>query len=224
MKAIIDIQSWLTGYTDLLRDAFGERLWFVGLQGSYGRGEATPDSDIDVVVVLDALSPEDIEAYRAMLDALEHRERVCGFLSGREELLRWDPADLFQFCHDTTPILGSLDAILERVDAGAMDRAIATGACGVYHGCVHNMLFENDAEALRGLYKSATFVIRALVYREQGRFCRELRTLIDRASPADREIAAAYLRMTQGHAGDFRASSERLFAWAQGLLWTLPTE
>ena len=40
-------------FLQALDRAFGERVWFVGLQGSYGRGEATETSDIDVVVILD---------------------------------------------------------------------------------------------------------------------------------------------------------------------------
>ncbi len=33
--------------------------YFVGLQGSYGRGEATESSDIDIVVILDELTEFD---------------------------------------------------------------------------------------------------------------------------------------------------------------------
>lgn len=38
-----------------LNKSFRDRVWFVGLQGSYGRGEATETSDIDIVVILDEL-------------------------------------------------------------------------------------------------------------------------------------------------------------------------
>ena len=45
------------------RELFGERLWFVGLQGSYGRGEATDTSDIDVVsLFLDTLNIDDLKS------------------------------------------------------------------------------------------------------------------------------------------------------------------
>ena len=37
------------------------------------------------------------------------RELICGFLSGKNEILNWEPSDLFRFCNDTTPIKGSLD-------------------------------------------------------------------------------------------------------------------
>jgi len=43
---MIDITLWMERSTELLRETFGERIYFVGLQGSYGRGEATEASDI----------------------------------------------------------------------------------------------------------------------------------------------------------------------------------
>ena len=215
VRTLIDIRPWLTHYMEALRAAFGHRLWFVGLQGSYGRGEATEESDIDVVVILDALSAEDIERYRALIDTLEHRELVCGFLSGREELRRWEPSDLFQFCHDTTPILGSLETILEAVDAAAVDRAVLMGACNVYHGCVHNMLFGRKVKTLRGLCKAATFAIRADVYRRTGLYCRDLRRLIEHADAEERAVISSYTHMLDDGEAPFKACSETLFAWAQ---------
>ena len=220
---MLDLDAWLESYLQALKAAFGDRLWFVGLQGSRGRGEATENSDIDAVVILDALTKEDIAAYGAVLDTLEHRDLVCGFLSGRAELLCWEPSDLFQFCHDTTPILGSLDTILAKVDAAAVNRAVRTGACNLYHGCVHNLLFERDEKALPGLYKAATFVIRALVFRQTGRFCRRLDELSAQAGEEEKKIIAAYVRMTHGGAGGFQGLSESLFGWAQRII-TWPTD
>ncbi len=210
-----DIHAWLETYMAALQNAFGERLWFVGLQGSYGRGEATGSSDIDMVVILDALNAEDIERYRAMLEPLEYRERICGFLSGRGELLRWEPSDLFQFCHDTTPLLGSLDTVIMNIGDEAVARAVRMGACNVYHGCVHNMVFGRKATTLRGLCKAATFAMRASVYRRTGLFCRELRQLNEYAAEDERAIISAYLRMSRGSAVDFGETSEMLFRWAQ---------
>lgn len=107
----------------MLGETFGERLWFAGLQGSRGRGEETEESDIDLVVILDELTPGDIRTYDKMLDGLPDRELACGFLSGKEELFRWEPSDLFQFYYDTRPIVGSLDELLGRIDEEAVRRA-----------------------------------------------------------------------------------------------------
>ena len=156
---MIDISSWMDKFVKKLEERFGDRVWFVGLQGSYGRGEATETSDIDVVVILDEFTAQDIQAYNVMLDTLPNRELICGFVSGKKELLNWEPSDLFQFYHDTTPIKGSLDELLVLIDYVAIERAIKIGACNIYHGCVHNMLHEKSDEILKGLYKAASFVV-----------------------------------------------------------------
>ena len=79
-----------------------------------------------------------------MLDSLPDRELICGFLSGKEELLNWEPSDLFQFYYDTKPLKGCLDELLPLLDKAAVERAVKIGACNIYHGCVHNMLYEKN--------------------------------------------------------------------------------
>ena len=108
---MIEITTWLDVFLKAIEKTFANRVWFVGLQGSYGRGEATETSDIDVVVILDQLSALDIQAYHDMLDTLPNRELICGFLSGKSEILNWEPSDLFQFCNDTTAVKGNLDEV-----------------------------------------------------------------------------------------------------------------
>ena len=56
---VIDIAAWMKEFLQALNESFENRVWFVGLQGSYGRGEATETSDIDVVVILDELAVAD---------------------------------------------------------------------------------------------------------------------------------------------------------------------
>ena len=121
MKAdMIDINAWMNAFLQKLDKVFANRVWFVGLQGSYGRGEATETSDIDVMVILDELSVSDIQTYQDMLDTLPHRALICGFVSGKDEIMNWEPSDLFQFYHDTTPIIGSLDDLLPLIDKAAV--------------------------------------------------------------------------------------------------------
>ena len=60
----LDLDAWLDGYLAALTEAFGSRIRFVGLQGSAARGEATEESDIDLVVILDTADAADIETYR----------------------------------------------------------------------------------------------------------------------------------------------------------------
>ena len=212
---MIDITTFMNTFLQRLTETFGGRVWFVGLQGSYGRGEATETSDIDVVVILDVLSASDIGAYHAMLDTLTHRELICGFVSGKKELLCWEPSDLFQFYYDTTPIQGSLDELLTIIDEAALCRAIKIGACNIYHGCVHNMLHEKSEDVLRGLYKSASFVVQAIAFRQTGKYIKYQQDLLGVVSADEQKIIETFLKLKNGEDVDFGVMSETLFAWAK---------
>ena len=225
MKAqMIDIEAWMNGFLQRLNEVFAGRGWFVGLQGSYGRGEATETSDIDVVAILDELRVEDIQAYQKMLDTLPHRELVCGFVSGKNEITNWEPSDLFQFYHDTIPILGSLDCLLPLIDSTAVDRAIKIGACNIYHGCVHNMLHEKSEEILRGLYKAASFVIQAIVFKQTGNYVKSQKNLLQVAPSMERTIIDTFLKYKTGEAIDFHEASGCLFAWSKGWITEKPMQ
>ena len=212
---MIDITVWTKTFLQALNKTFGHRVWFVGLQGSYGRGEATETSDIDLVVILDELTAGDIQAYNTMLDSLPHRELLCGFLSGRTEILNWEPSDLFQFCHDTAPIQGSLDQILSLVDECAVNRAIKIGACNIFHGCVHNMLYEKSEDILRGLYKSASFVVQAIVFRQTGNYIKHQKDLLQAVSSEERTIVETFMNLKNGGTVEFKSMSDTLFIWAK---------
>jgi len=212
---VIDITAWMNDFLQKLNNTFANRVWFVGLQGSYGRGEATETSDIDVVVILDELSASDIQYYNAMLDTLPHRELICGFLSGKDELLNWEPSDLFQFCHDTTPIQGSLDEVLTAIDESAVNRAIKIGTCNIFHGCVHNMLHEKSDDILRGLYKSASFVVQAIIFKRTGNYIKHQKELLPIVSPDERAIIDTFLSLKKGGAVDFLPMSETLLVWSK---------
>jgi predicted nucleotidyltransferase len=212
---MIQISDWMHIFFQKLIQTFGDRVWFVGLQGSYGRGEATDTSDIDVVVILDELTVNDLRVYNEMIDSLPHREQICGFLSGKQEILNWEPSDLFQFYHDTNPIFGSLDDLLPLLDSDAVDRAIKIGACNIYHGCVHNFLHVQSDDVLRGLYKSASFVLQAIAYKQTDIYIRRQEDLLSVLSPDEQCIVNTLLHLKRGGKVKFASMSETLFRWSQ---------
>ena len=210
---MIDIKNWMNTFLDALNTTFSDRVWFVGIQGSYGRGEATETSDIDVVVILDELSAKDIQTYNNMLDTLPHRELICGFVSGKKEILNWEPSDLFQFYYDTTPIKGSLDELLSVIDESAVDRAIQIGICNIYHGCVHNMLHEKSKDILKGLYKSASFVVQAIAFKQTGNYIKHLKDLLGVVSSDEQAIVEVFVNLKNGGMIDFDLMSNIIFDW-----------
>ena len=53
-------KNWIEKYKDIVVDEFGDRVKFVGIQGSRARNEARETSDIDVVMILDKMEFEDL--------------------------------------------------------------------------------------------------------------------------------------------------------------------
>lgn len=212
---MLDITVWMKNFLRTLDETFGSRVWFVGLQGSYGRGEAMETSDIDIVVILDELSAMDIRTYNAMLDTLPNREMICGFLSGKDDIMNWEPSDLFQFYYDTTPMKGSLDELLAVIDDSSVNRAIKIGACNIFHGCVHNMLYEKSEDILRGLYKSASFIVQAIAFKQTGNYIRHQKELLQVVSADGRVIVSNFLNLKKGGMVEFDLMSETLLIWSK---------
>ncbi len=103
---IADIRSWVAQFSQLLKGSFGERLRFVGYQGSYARGEATQSSDLDIVAVLDHVDTDDLDVYRELVGSMEQGELACGFLCGEWELRGWPLYDLYTLWLDTKARFG----------------------------------------------------------------------------------------------------------------------
>lgn len=215
---MININSWIETFSEALDKVFGNRVYFLGIQGSYARGDATETSDIDVVVILEELTILDIAKYESMLNTMPHRDLICGFVSGKNELFNWELSDLFQFYYDTKPIKGSLDAILELLDDDAINQAIKIGTCNIYHGCVHNMLHEKSDDTLKTLYKSASFVIQAIAFKKTGKYISSKSNLLPLLSENDQNILKNLEILKHGDVIDFKKMSETLFEWSKNLI------
>ncbi len=217
---MFDITAYMEEFTAAMRREFGERLVFVGLQGSFRRGEAKEGSDIDAVTVLDELCAMDLVRYDRAASALPERKRLCGFLSGRAELLNWERGDLFHFALDTQRVWGEetlLPALWERCDPRA---ALVSGASAIYHACCHNLLHEKSPEILQALFKQAAFVLRAKWFLETGQAVAKLAGLKEVLTGEDAAVFALFERAREDApvADRFFEASQTLFGWAGGIL------
>ena len=215
VKDMIDVNIWINNFVKKMNDLFGERIIFIGLQGSYSRNEATDTSDIDMVVILDELSVSDIENYNSLLNTLPYRKFICGFISGKNEILNWEPSDLIHFYYDTKPLQGKLDNLLNFINDEVIDRAIKTGVCNIYHACVHNMLYDKSDDIVKELYKSAVFVIQTICFKKTGKYILKHKDLIDFIADDEKIIVETFLELKHGGTVVFRDMSEILFNWSK---------
>ena len=217
----MDIVFWMQEFIRQMQHTFGDRVIFIGLQGSYARGEATSQSDIDIVLLLNNLSIKDLQRYKQAVGGLPYREKLCGFVGDKSRLLHWDKADLFQFYHDTVPYYGSIAYLAALIQPHDVKRAIQTGACNLYHACSHNFLHENDPLTLIALYKNAVFVLQAKHYYETGVYIKAKPALLQALKQEDKAVLSTYLSFKKSNsldADEWIRCSEVLFTWAANLV------
>ena len=215
---MINIKNWIEIFVNRLEETFKKRIWFVGLQGSYARNEANENSDIDIVVILDKVDIQDLIIYRGMLDKLPNRDLICGFVSGKQELMNWSAADLFQFYYDTLSIIGSLDVLLNKITKSDIKNAIKSGACNIYHTVVHNFVHEKREEILKNIYKSAKFVIQAIYFYQTGKYVKDTLQLLEVVEMSEKIILQNYINIKINGQVDFELMSKDIFAWEKEII------
>ena len=89
------------------------------------------------------------------------------------------------------------------------------GACNIYHGCVHNMLYDKSEEVLKGLYKTASFVVQAICFQQTGQYTRRQKELLAIAAPDERVIVETFMDLKNGGKVNFQKMSETLFVWSK---------
>ena len=211
-----DIISWLKVFQERLISLFGNRIKFFGLQGSYGRGEQTADSDIDVVIILDEVNFKDLQNYQSMLDSFDEHDMICGFVSGERELINWEKSDLLQLVLDTKPIIGSLEQLQYLFSDDDIHRSVLTGACNLYHACSHNFLHAKDINILAGLYKSARFTVRMKNFLETGNYIGSMKHLSELVTGKDRTILD--IASSEIHEKNFDEHSRILLEWTSEII------
>lgn len=218
-----DARGYLAALTEKLLGRFSERLLYVGLQGSYLRGEATEESDLDVMAVLDELTTADMAAYREITESLPHPERACGFLCGREELARWNPLEICHLLHTTRDWYGELAPLVPPWTEEDVRNYVKLSAGNLYHELCHRYVHgaqENTVKALPGLYKASFFVLQNLYFLRTGVFASTKAELLSLLTGGDRLVLSRALAIKQDgprYPEDFSL----LFDWCRDTLRTL---
>lgn len=216
------IEDWLNQFIQKCMSAFSDRLCLIGLQGSYGRGEATADSDIDMVVILDTLDTNDLNTYREIVASMPSSEKACGFCSGKQELLHWPRYDLFQLLHDTRVLYGSMDGIFPAIWPQDVQDAIRIGAANLYHAACHSYLYnKTPATSLSSLYKGTFFILQALHFYRTQQYISQKQELLPLLSGTDAEILALCINRHKTACfspTETEAAYQKLISWCSGLL------
>ncbi|MBR0081509.1 MAG: nucleotidyltransferase domain-containing protein [Clostridia bacterium] len=212
---MFDLQQYLNDLILNCRSVFGDRLLYLGLQGSYLRGENHENSDIDVMVILDRFSVRDMDAYRDVLKKIGFFEKSCGFICGKEEMKRWTPLEVCQLRHTTKDLLGVLTDYLPHATREDEISYVKLSLGNLYHELCHRYIHadrEKNTAKFRRTCKSVFYLIQNLHFLESGRFILTKKELKEAVSADDRRV----LELAELPDGfDFDQAFSFLFTWCQ---------
>ena len=80
------------------------------------------------------------------------------------------------------------------------------------------MLFDKSDDILRGLYKSASFVVQVIAFKQTGKYIKHQKDLLGVVSADERKIVETFLKLKSGDAVELDTMSEELFVWAKRLI------
>ena len=191
MSRLVDIEKYTNDLTEKLKSHFGDRLLYVGLQGSYLRGEATENSDIDIMLVFDNISASVLKEYREILICLGEYDRACGFVCGREELLNWNPQEICHVLHTTKDIYGKLQDLIPSYSKKEIADYIKISVCNLDHMLCHRLIhsdMEKNINKLPMARRDIFFILQNLYYLENGEFIQTKSEVTEKVSGSDLRV------------------------------------
>lgn len=218
---MIDCAAYLTWLTDRLRENFSDRLIYIGLQGSYLRGEANENSDFDVMLVLDELTPADLDVYREILENGGHYDKSCGFVCGRRDLACWNGLELCHLLHTTKDVYGCLRDLIPAYTEEDQRNFVRLSLCNLYHELCHRYIHgsrENNIAALPVTYRAVFFILQNLHYLRTGTFVQTKAEMLAALDGDDREVMRFCMELKDAEAYDFDEAYGLLFRWCRDLI------
>ena len=212
------IDEYIPSLIELLKDIYHERLLYVGLQGSYLRGEATEHSDIDIMVVISNISVADLDEYQKAISSLEGYDKSCGFICGMEELQNWNPLEICHLLHTTRDYFGTLANFIPEYTENDVRNFAKMSLGNLYHEICHRYIHaskEKNIAKIPYTYRSVFFILQNLYYLDSGKFIGTKRELREALSGKDRHILDTAISLANGIEFDFDEVFALLFSWCK---------
>ena len=218
---MFQIDEYMEELIDRLKDTFGERLVYIGLQGSYLRKEQTKNSDIDIMAVIDHISVEDLKTYRKVLVAIGNYDRSCGFICSKADLAHWNPLEICQLLHSTKDYYGELKKLVPAYTMDDERKYVQFSLNNLYHEICHRYIHadkERNISKLPTTCKSVFFIMQHLYYLSSGNFIPTKRELLACVQDEDKKVLELSLSLQENSDYDFDQAFSILFRWCQNAL------
>lgn len=218
------IESYIEDLILNLRQTFGSRLLYVGLQGSYLRNEATEESDVDIMAVIDELTVSDLSSYKKVLISVGYYEKSCGFICGKSELSKWNPLEICHLINTTKDYYGVLSELVPSYSIEDEKNFIKISLDNMFHELGHMYIhsgFPENIKKLPCLYKSVFYILQNIYYLKNNIFISTENELIKFLSGEDKAVFETAIYLKKGNKFDFEESFSLLFNWCKNSIMRL---
>ena len=215
---MFQIDVYIPSLIELLKATYQERLLYVGLQGSYLRGEATEYSDIDIMVVINNIDVADLVEYKKAISSHEGYDKSCGFICGIEELQNWNPLEICHILHTTKDYFGTLSKLVPEYTEKDVRNFVKMSLGNLYHEICHRYIHaskEKNIAKLPYTYRSVFFILQNLYYLDSGKFISTKKELRKALTGKDKLILDTAISLGIGSEFDFDKIFSLLFTWCK---------
>ncbi len=221
---MLRIDEYVDELITFLKDAFGERLMYIGLQGSYLRNEETENSDIDIMAVIDNLSIEDLKTYQKALVSVGNFDKSCGFICGKADLEHWNPLEICHLLNTTKDYYGELKNLVPAYTVEDERNYVKLSLNNLYHEICHRYIHadrEYNVIKLPITCKSVFFIMQHLYYLSSGNFIPTKRELLECVQDEDKLVLKLSISLQDHTDYDFDRAFLVLFHWCRNALLRL---
>ncbi len=188
------VGQWLDRFVGKLKNTFDDRLLFVGHHGSWARGEAKAESDIDITTILDRVGPKDLGAFRKIIVSMPNAKNLAsGCLYSVMEIQAWPRFEGAQLFYEYKVLYGTLDDIIKKPTLIDFLEDVRVKASSNLFVARHYLLYPHDlVKVVHKLYypfKCCFFGLQSWILLCEGRFVSLKDDLIDALTDEDdREV------------------------------------
>lgn len=218
---MLRIDEYINELIATLKDAFGERLVYIGLQGSYLRGEETKSSDIDIMAVIDNISVEDLKTYQKVLISIGNFDKSCGFICGKADLEHWNLLEICHLLNTTKDYYGELKKLVPAYTIEDERNYVKFSLNNLYHEICHRYIHadkEYNISRLPITCKSVFFIMQHLYYLRSGNFVSTKQELFECLQGEDKIVLELSISLQNCNNYDFDSTFSALFNWCQNAL------
>ena len=196
MLSNAELEQWLEELVNNLKSRFGERLLLAVLVGSRARDDAGEQSDIDVNVILDRVTPDDISGYRRIIESMPYSKMACGYLGGSDEIKVWPRHDLTAFYYGSRVLYGDIKEVIGDVSREDIKNNAIIMLSAINHIARHAMIYDDDlAQSTCGMkdaYKTTFFIIQYWYLLKYGSYVQKRKELVEKDITADDRLVLKY--------------------------------